>query len=85
MEENIDFYKQIFKRDPELQENIFFVQRVIETYRDMEKTLKGLPKDENFSHFFNSLMDMCEKQVEYQEGIIGHYILTMILEDLNIK
>ena len=82
MEEQL-IYIQIFKREPELQENVFISQRVYETQLYLEKTLKGLPKDENAIKIFESMIEICQKELMEQFKVIGSYVLGMIVADMN--
>jgi hypothetical protein len=82
MSENILIYQEVFKRDPELQENVFIVQRLYETESFLKKTLQGIPKDEQVEKCFKSMIEICKNELKTQFEIIGTEILKMMYDEM---
>ena len=85
MKNELSICKQIFKRDPELQDNAFIIQRLHQTRDFLTKTLKGLPKDETTEKCFNAMLELLNAEMHEHIHTIGHYVLKMMVEDLDHK
>lgn len=75
-------HKEIFKIEPELQENVFILQRIYETQSFLIKILKGLPKDEETQNCFKSMIKICEEELNKQFQIIGEEVLKIIYDEI---
>jgi hypothetical protein len=83
--DDLSIYKQIFKREPELQDNIFIVKRIDETMRFLTKILQGLPKDAETQKCFQDMIAICKVEMDCQMHTLGYYVIKMMFQDMGDK
>lgn len=69
MEEKKSLCEQFFTQKPDMQNRIFYVQRLLETNLYLEKTLKGLPKEEEIENVFKNMIKGVYSVRPYVKGM----------------